>query len=92
MLFRDKAIFFFFYSRKFYQSKLFCTSIYTTEMNTCIMLMNAHANWLIEEKQCSSHLVHKVFNILTFAIQLVSQAEHVRVQGKQTWAGSSLVM
>lgn len=37
-------------------------------------------------------ILQKVFNILTFTVKLMSQAEHVCVQGKQTWAGSSLVM
>lgn len=70
------------------------------------MLINAHVNSLIEEKQCIVFLVvcvllgrtlgwtilQKVFNILTFTVKLVSQAEHVSVQDKQTWAGSSSVM
>lgn len=67
-------------------------------------MYNAHVNWLVEEKMCSSLLVmcallgrslawailQKVCN--TFTVKVVSQAEHVSVQAKQTWAVSSSVM
>lgn len=82
--------------KKFYQSEQNCfvQNIYTAEIKTCNVEKCPCEPTRRREavSPCCVCTGRRDFSRSDLTVQLVSQAEQVSVQSKQTWAGSSLEM